>query len=427
MLTKTAWTKDISLKKYPQLSDSREVDVVIIGAGITGLLSGYTLAREGKKVVILEKDRIGSDATHRTTAFITQSIDTDSSDMMLIYGKDKARHILDSHKRAIDHIEFIVKQEKIDCDFERCSNYIYINSSDQFEALTQEYEALKELGINAHLSPSVLNGFKNFGYIEIKNQAKFHPMKFMNGLIQSIEKMGGEIYEQTQVTDIEESSRPVAITKNHYKITAQWIIAATYEPFNQPLGLFFKKGMYISYILEGRLPTAAIPRGIYEDTENPYHYFRIDTLDESNDSFLIGGEDHRADLPVNEDKNFKALEQYLADAFGNIQYEIINRWSGPILEPSDGLALIGLYKQPNIIHATGFSGNGMTYAAITSLISNQLINGKLVTSEYDIGALYSPSRQMKAKTLLYKARDYTAELMHGAVKNTINQKKGKKN
>lgn len=426
MLTKTAWTKDISIKSYPQLDKNMEVDVAIIGAGITGVMVAYTLAKEGKKVAILEKNRIGSDATHRTTAFITQSIDTDAKDLILIFGAEKARHIFDSHKRAIHHIESIVNREKIECDFERCSNYTYVNSEEQFESLTEEYMAMKELDLAATLFPAQAKGFNNFGYIELKNQAKFHPMKFIAGLLKAIEDEGGLIYEQTEASNIEESATPNVITKNGSQIKANWVIAATYEPFGQPPGLFFKKGMYVSYILEGTLKKGIIPYGIYEDMENPYHYFRIDEINETNDGFLMGGEDHRADLPVNEEKSYKALEAYLEKTFLGTEYTITNKWNGPILEPSDGLALIGLYKHPKIIHAIGFSGNGMTYAGITSLIANQLITGKLSTSEYDISALYAPSRALKAKPLLYKARDYTEELIKGAIKNTFTHDAEKK-
>jgi len=420
-MEQTSWTSDTTLEKYPALGDNIETDVVIIGAGITGILATYTLLKTGKKVIIVEKNRIASDATHRTTAIITQSIDTSTQDLISLFKRKHASHIIDSHMHAIDYIESIVNSEDIDCSFSRCSNYIYINNEDEKKHLHDEYLAMKELGIDACFSAEPIPGFNNHGYIELKNQAKFHPLKFMSELLNVIESMGGQIYEQSEAAEIKDGNtdEPKVVLKNGVNIKAQWVIAATYEPFSQPLGMFFKKGMYISYIIEAEVTKGLIKEGTYEDTENPYHYFRIDPLDSERDGMLIGGEDHRAELPMSENKNFQALEEYMQKTFADVKYRITNRWSGPILEPSDGLALIGPHKESHVLHATGFSGNGMTYSGISSLIFREIIAGIPSGRGYSMPELYAASRYLGVKPLIHKAADYTEELVKGAVKNAL--------
>jgi hypothetical protein len=96
----------------------------------------------------------------------------------------------------------------------------------------------------------------------------------------------------------------------------------------------------------------------------------------------------------------------------------VKKWSGPILEPVDGLALIGKYA-PHQYVATGFSGNGMTYAGISALLMTDLISGK----KNPWTKVYDPKRKLTAKQLVKKGIDYTSEFFGGAVKNLIIHKK----
>ncbi|MES2215806.1 MAG: FAD-binding oxidoreductase [Patescibacteria group bacterium] len=245
----------------------------------------------------------------------------------------------------------------------------------------------------------------------------------MRGILNILRKYNVEIYEKTEAKEINEK-RVTVISKDKKKVHAtEYIIAATYEPFGQPFGLFFKKGMYTSYILEAHISQNTIREGIYEDTMNPYHYFRIDPAP-SFDTMIVGGEDHRSDIHIDPEKNFEALEEFLRELLDERVYTIANRWDGPILEPSDGLALIGPHKNPNILYAFGFSGNGMTYSGISALIFRDLIiEGK----ENDMYALFRADRILGPKALLSKAVDYGGEFIHGAAKNIFRRtKKGKK-
>ena len=75
-----------------------------------------------------------------------------------------------------------------------------------------------------------------------------------------------------------------------------------------------KKGMYKSYIIELQIPKGRIKEAIYQDMKNPYHYFRIDPQGDY-DRVILGGEDHRAELRINPDKNYEALTDYAKTLF----------------------------------------------------------------------------------------------------------------
>jgi glycine/D-amino acid oxidase-like deaminating enzyme len=437
----TYWLKGLQLKEHPALEKNLQTEVCIIGAGITGVVTAYLLAKEGKRVVLIEKDKIGSDATHRTTAIMTEVIDTDPTDLIKIYGEEKSKKIYGSHRRAIDHAEEIIAIEKIDCDFMRCSNFIYINEEKHIKDLESEFEMIKKLEPQCRLSRQPHEGYKNFGYIEVPHQAKFHPMKYITALLEKAIAMGVEYYEKTEAcelvrgndlthsSDLKRSSGPRAInvvTKNGAIINADWVIASTHEPFGQPAGLFFKKGMYVTYMFEMKIDQknslGRIVEGTYEDMENPYHYWRVDSTHSGakNDTYimLIGGEDHRADIPIDEHRNYNALNEYVHNLLPGAAIKTVGKWHGPILEPLDGLAMIGPYKEPNILYAFGFSGNGMTYSHIAASIFKDTVTGQAS----DMYELYKTSRSISAKSVVEKAKDYGGELIFGAAKNMFKNK-----
>ncbi len=342
-------------------------------------------------------------------------------DLIPTYGEANAKLIIESHGQAIDLIESIVKKETIDCEFNRTSNYYYANTESDFSDLGAENQAAQQLGLETTLSHdgSILS-FNNTGYLEIRNQAKFHPLKFLVRLSELIVERGGLIFEHTEALKITEELR--SVTTANGTVRATDIVAATYEPFHQPLRLFFKKGMYESFVATLKMPKGVIPEAMYEDSNNPYHYFRVDRYDD-HDRVIIGGEDHRQDLPVSDDKSFESLLKYAHNVFNHSKYEVVTKWKGQILESIDGLAYIGKWGHEHTYYAFAFSGTGMTYAAISAMIIPDLILGR--TNPYT--ELYRVDRLPGIKALIIKGRDYFGELLGGVVKNTFTTTKNDNN
>jgi glycine/D-amino acid oxidase-like deaminating enzyme len=409
--SKPTWKNIERPKDYPQLSGNIETEIAIIGGGLAGVITAYLLAKEGRQVVLLEKKHIGSGATEYTTAFLTHDIDTDLADLVSMFGEDKAKAVWESHASAIDLIEKIVEEEKIDCEFTRCNIYSYATDTKEVEYLKEEKDIANRLGFKVEFSTDNNLGFINQGYAVLPKQAKYHPLKFLFRLAEIAEQKGVKIFENTEAKDIKEQDGGLKIITDKGEISAQKLVMATYRPFINPLQLLFKKGMYVSYVFEAELPKGKIPEGLYQDMKNPYQYFRIDPQ-ENFDRMIIGGQDHREEIPIDEDKNFNALEEYLSSLLGSKDYKIVRKWSGPILEPSDGLALIGEYDDNKFV-ATAFSGNGMTYSGISGMILADRIAGRANAW----AELYDPKRIPSLKQLFKKGKDYTEELFGGAMKN----------
>jgi glycine/D-amino acid oxidase-like deaminating enzyme len=413
--TESTWA-GIAKEKYPALKKEIAAEVAIIGGGLAGVLTAYQLAKGGKKVAILEADEIGKGVTTYTTAFLTNVIDTDLSDLIKMYGAKNAKLIWQSHFDAINTLEQIAKKEKIDCEFTRCNNYVYALDEKEYEDLKEEKKGADKIGFKTELVKSKHLDFEQAGAWVIKNQGKYHATKFLYGLLPVLERMGVEIYEHSEVEEIEELDYFSVQTKNS-RVLAKKVVIATYQPFNNPKQTLFKKGMYRSYVFEVQVPKGMFKEAIYEDMKNPYNYFRVDR-GAKYDRMVIGGQDHRNEIKMAPQRNFKALEDYLKQIMGGRKYAITRKWYSRVLEPSDGLALIG-ETSPNQYVATAFSGNGMTYSAIASqVLADQITNRKNPYSK-----LYDPKRIPSLYQLAKKGRDYTEELVGGAMKNIFKSKK----
>ncbi len=404
-------------RAYRKIKGDITADVAIIGGGLTGLLTAYLLYQSGKNVAVLEASTLGSGATAYTTAFVTQVIDTSLSDLIKMFGAKNAQHIWQAGEQAIETIETIVKKGKIDCEFERCSARIYAASEKEYKKLEHEHRAAARLGFATKLVKNTTLPFKQYGVLEVKNQAKFHPLMFLSGVANIVSASGGKIFEHSKALSLEEGSGSVTTVKLAAgSVTAKEVIVATYAPFNSPGTTQYKKGMYSSYVFEVRLPKGVFTEGLYWDTKSPYHYFRIDRRGQF-DRMILGGEDHRAELPVSKKKSFDALEKYLAGLLGVRSYEILRKWIGAVLEPVDGLPLIGAYR-PHQFVATAFSGNGMTYAMVSALIFRDLILGK----KNPWIQVFDPRRKFTLYRVAKKGMDYAAEFFGAAVQNTLRRR-----
>lgn len=411
---RTTWNELPTPTSYPQLAGDITADVAVIGGGLTGVLTAYLLAQAGKEVVVLEADRLGGGATAHTTAFLTQMIDTRLADLIPMFRKNGARMVWEAHGTAIDLIEAIVEGEGIECRFVRCPAHVYATTPHQFRTLEQEASVAHRLRFSARLYPRKNLGFPHKGFLEIPRQAKFHPLKFMLPVAERAVAHGARIFEKSAVTDVAAKNGTVRVTTKKGSITAAHAITATYQPFHNPHQTFAKKGMYRSYVLEAAIPHGKFKEGIYWDLHSPYHYFRVDNKD-ARDRLILGGADHRVELPVKSGKNYAALKDYLKGLMGDEIYIVTKKWAGPILEPSDGIALIGEYR-PRQWLATAFSGNGMTYAAIAAMLITDGITGRA----NPWAKLFDPTRKLLVpRRLVRKGRDYTAELVGGAVRNTV--------
>src|SRR5689334_4177309 len=154
-MTQSLWQATASIPSRPPLKEHVTTDVCVVGAGIAGLSVAYQLARAGKRVVVVEKEEIGSGETGRTTAHLSNEIDDRYLTLEKAVGAANAKLAAESHTAAIDAIERIVRSESIDCDFARLDGYLVCAEGDEPSLLKDELEAAHRAGLtSATLEPS---------------------------------------------------------------------------------------------------------------------------------------------------------------------------------------------------------------------------------------------------------------------------------
>jgi glycine/D-amino acid oxidase-like deaminating enzyme/nitrite reductase/ring-hydroxylating ferredoxin subunit len=388
----------------PSSSTGKPVDVVIIGGGIAGLTTAYLLSKSGKKVVVVEDGYIGSGETGRTTAHITHALDDRYYTLEQRHGLDGARIAANSHTAAINRIESIVKEENIDCDFERLDGFLLLDPSDKKESLDKELEATHKVGIDATeiIDKAPLQFFNTGPCMRFPNQAQFQPLKYLKGLSQVIIKNGGQIFTKTHAQEVNAHGIK---TTDGYTVKARNIVIATNAPIiDKTSKIYDKQDAYRTYVIGARIKKNVIPTALYWDTGNqnsenlvaPYHYVRIQKMKDDNKSYdllIVGGEDHQTGNFSSDDdieRCYYRLESWTKERFPieGIEYQ----WSGQVMEPQDSIAFIG--RNPgddrnNIYIATGDSGNGITHGTIAGIILTDLILGK----NNSWTSLYDPSRE----------------------------------
>ncbi len=381
-------------KQEPFLTPVRKhtnTDVCVVGAGIAGLTTAYMLAKEGKSVVVVDAWGLASGETCRTTAHLTAVLDDRFHDLESLFGQDGARLAAQSHKSAIDRIEAIVQEERIDCDFERVDGYLVALNSDQKQDFDKEAEATLRAGFTDReiLSRVPINGIKTGDALRFPRQATFHIMKYMHGLATAFTKMGGRIYTGSHVHEVKGGEQAHVKTDDGYRINASSVVVATNTPINDWVKMHTKQAAYRTYVVAYRIPQDTYPGFLLWDMEQPYHYARI-LRGAVHDLLIIGGEDHKTGQADDMEARYQRVADWAKRYFtilGPVEY----RWSGQIMEPVDSLAFIGRnpMDEDNVFIVTGDSGNGITHGTIAGMLITDLIQGR--RSEWE--KLYDPSRK----------------------------------
>lgn len=392
--TTSIWMATADVPAYPALAGDDTANVCIVGAGIAGLTTAYLLARAGKEVVVLDDGLIGSGETGRTTAHLAFSLDDFFSEIEKMHGAEGARLAAGSHRTAVDRIEAIVRDEAIDCDFERVDGYWFVDDGNRKaeSELNDELEAARRAGLaDVELAEQVPGvPFATTAALRFPRQAQFHALKYISALARAVTRDGGRIYTHSHVAGVEKRPlRPQVKTAAGHTVTADALVFATNSPVNDWVTMHTKQAPYRTYVIGMRVPARAIPRALYWDNVDPYHYVRLARgADASHEVLIVGGEDHKTGQADDQTERFEALVEWTRKRFP-MATDVIYRWSGQVLEPNDYLAFIGRNPgEENVYIATGDSGQGMTHGTIAGLLITDLILGRANPWE----ALYDPAR-----------------------------------
>jgi glycine/D-amino acid oxidase-like deaminating enzyme/nitrite reductase/ring-hydroxylating ferredoxin subunit len=377
MHTSSLWIDSVPGSTYPKLERDLRVDVLVVGGGITGVTAAYLLRKTGRSVAVIERGRISRGETGHTTAHLTCATDARLSELVKRFGRDHAQAAWVAGASAMAQIQAIVAELAIDCELRSVPAFLVAAADAKPEEgyrLREEAALAAELGFDAaFIEHAPLCGGPA---VRLANQLKFHPLKYVQALAREIVRDGGQVLENTEVLEFQDSPRRV--NAGGHSIAFDFAVVATHVPLqgnrNTLSAALFQTKLagYSTYAIEARIPPGTLPEMLWWDTADPYLYLRVD-CHPANDVLILGGEDHKTGQKTDTAACFQRLERTL-QAIATDRPIIERCWSGQVIESADGLPYIGEVGDGQFI-ATGFAGNGMTFGTLAGMMARDATSG----------------------------------------------------
>ena len=379
------------LYSYPSILESIDAEMVVIGGGISGALISHALMQRGYKVLLLDKRDIGQGSTSATTSMLQYEIDVPLYELVEMIGEEGAVQCYRAGIEAIKKLESIVRNNKIECGFEKKQSLYIAHSKKAAKDLYREFEIRDKhkLGVKWLSENEVQEQYqiKSFGAILSETGGSADAYKLAHELIHLNVLRGMQVYDQTEIERFELNAKnPTLFIKEGVRVTCKKVIFCTgfetTEMIKENIADLFYTYACVSE--EGINIPEGIKNTLIWDTDDPYTYMR--TTDDGR--LLIGGEDSATNFPffqqkIKERKAAKLIKK-LKTLIPDIAFVEDFNWGGTFGTTKDGLPYVG--KSPeyeNALFVLGFGGNGITFSIqAMDIIIDLMENKKNVLAEY---------------------------------------------
>ena len=367
--TRSTWAGDEGFRdpsRHPPLVEDRDADVAVIGAGITGLTTALLLARSGLRVAVIERDRVGSGTTGRSTGHLTAALDLSYAQLASRFGTAGAQIVVESVARSIGEIERIAGEIGPAAHFRRLPGYRFTEDAGAARGLAREAALAGALGLDAERVDSAPLPFPCASAVRFGDQAAIDPLGYVRGLAELVTAAGGAVFEHAPVVEASDDGVRVA---GGARVRAAHVIEATQTPIGLAATIQTRVAATTSYVIEAKIEVP-LADALFWDCAEPYHYLR--TVDGDGRRILVGGEDHPTGREKDPEARLVALEAWMRARFPVASVEA--RWSHELFEPADGLPYIGLLPGARSHWiAAGFSGTGLTFGTAAALLLRDLV------------------------------------------------------
>lgn len=366
------WNKDIKREKIKELDHSIKTDILIIGGGITGLTSAYCLKDSSLKITLVEQNLIASGVSSRTTGKINYLQETIYTDLEKLYSSSIAEQYLESQLFAIEKINSIIKKERIKCDLDQVSSFVFTNKKKDINKIYAEKTFLESHGIVVEEHKDLSIPLHSKYAISVSNTYVFHPLKYLLHLKKVCEKCGVSIYENTRVQKLKKQEEGYICYTDSYEIKAKKIILACHypfflKPFFMPLKVYTEK----SYI--AAFKKKEYKKETYITSSLPVKSIRYH---KENQTFMLYlANSHVLSNHLDENKNFNQVIKEAKKFSKRIDYV----WENDDMMTLDKMPYIGLLEKhnPNLLVGTGYNTWGMTNGTLAGfLLSDLVLNRK---------------------------------------------------
>ena len=373
-------------RPYPEADAPADADVIVIGAGITGITTALRLQEAGARTILLEAGRIACGVSGQTTAKVTTQHGLVYADLADAHGAEAARRYAVANERALDWIAARVEGRGIDCGWRRRDAYAYVSEPEARERLEAEAHAACAAGLRATVIDDPPLPYAVAGALRFDDQAELDPRRYLLALADQLVAAGGAIHEHSRAVEVSEDDRLTVKTPGA-RLTAGHVVVATHVPFPDRSLAFARITPMRSYLIACRI-AGAPPAGMHISADGPTRSLRGVPV-EDGELLLVGGEGHRTgDHDAATPERFDRLEAF-ARAHWDVQ-AVTHRWSSQDAMPLDGLPLVGRAtpRSERLLLATGFAKWGMTNGTAAAELLADLVQGRANAS----AQLFNPFR-----------------------------------
>ncbi len=342
-------------------------DEVIVGGGITGLVSALLFAREGRRVAVLEARRLGAVATGNSTAKASQLQGTQFQKIRRQNPQGILQAYVDGNRDAFDWLVDYATANGI--ELERRDAYSYAGTEQGASAVRREYELATSTGLDVELVADAGLPFPTWGAVRLAGQAQFDPMELLASLATDLRVLGGRIFEDVRVLDVRAARKPARVLSARGELTADHVILATGTPI-LARGLYFAKvAAQRSYAQSFDVPPEQLPNGMFLGVESPTRSIRT-----WRGRLLTGGNGHPVGREVSPRSRADDLANWTRQNWpGAVQ---THSWSAQDYSPMHHVPFVGWFPRGfgRIYLATGYDKWGMTgaVAAARTLVADIL-------------------------------------------------------
>ena len=398
------WLENCKTKNCKKIDKDLNVDVLIVGGGITGLSCLYELKDSGLSTLLVERNICGHGVTSRSTAKITYLQEKLYMNIRN-YDEIKAKNYLCSQIDAVQLLKKIIVNEKINCDLNCVDSYLFTNKDYNVNKIKEEAIFLRNSGIDTHLINKVPFDEKVKLALKVSDTYVFHPLKYINHLKNMLYNY---IFENSKVTNITKKDNYYICNVNEYVVKAKYVIIANHYPyFLFPFILPMKSHIETSYI--GASKSKVFKNISAINIDNPTISLRYH---KNNFNYLIYLYNSFKSANVKSIKNnFDKLKE---------KYKFDYIWSNKDIITNDYMPFIGrIYPNDDtFLIACGYNTWGMTNGALAGRILSDIILKK--NNPYI--ELFSPNRSINLNKLVRFPVDLSCNIKAyiKSTKNNIN-------
>lgn len=352
-------------------------DVVVVGAGLTGLTAALLLVRAGMSVTVLEARSMGAVTTGNTTAKLSLLQGTVLSGMRRHFSQDIVQAYVEGNLEGQAWMLRYLQEQNV--PVQRRDAYSYATSDSGRGTLESEAEAARGAGLGVSLIESDIGlPYPTRAALHLPDQAQFHPLEVLEALATDLQSRGARIVEGVRVRNIAAGTLATVRT-DQGENKAQHVILATGVPILDR-GLYFAKLEPLrSYAAAYRIPEGSgpLPQGMYLSVDQPARSLRTVPIG-GEELLVVGGNGHPVGKAISEQAKVKDLDQWTGQWFPGA--EATHHWSAQDYRSANMVPFVGKLPRGggNIHVATGYNKWGMTNAVAAALkLSADILGGSI--------------------------------------------------